>query len=48
MSLYKQLKDHCIKLVLGKASIPPGLAELHHYFKTYGPIRFKSRLRMST
>ncbi len=41
MSLYKQTKDQFIKLLLGKASVPSGLADLHHYFRTYEPITFR-------
>ncbi len=41
MSMYKQVKDRLIRLVLGTASVPSGLAELHHYFRSYGPIRFQ-------
>ena len=40
MSLYKQTKDQFIKFVLGKSSVPSGLADLHHYFRVYEPIRF--------
>lgn len=40
MSLYKQSKDQLIKLLLGKSSVPSGLADLNHYFRVYGPINF--------
>lgn len=42
MSLYKQTKDQFIKLLLGKASVPSGLSDLHHYFRTYDPINFRT------
>lgn len=42
MSLYKQTKDQLIKLLLGKASVPSGLSDLHHYFRTYEPINFRT------
>lgn len=41
MSLYKQLKDRLIRLLLGKDLVPSGLAELHQYFRSYGPIQFR-------
>jgi len=41
MSLYKQAKDQLIRLMLGKNSIPSGLAELNHYFRFNGPINFR-------
>ena len=40
MSLYKQTKNQLIRGLLGKASVPSGLADLHHYFRIYGPIDF--------
>lgn len=42
MSLYKEAKDQFIKFVLGKASVPSGLSDLHHYFRTYGAIHFRT------
>ena len=41
MSLYKQAKDHLIRLILGKNVAPQGLVELNHYFRMYGPINFR-------
>ncbi len=41
MSIYKQAKDHLIRFLLGKNSVPAGLAELHQYFRSYGPINFR-------
>ncbi|MEK7516284.1 MAG: hypothetical protein AAB562_01675 [Patescibacteria group bacterium] len=41
MSLYKQLKDQVIRVMLGKSAVPSGLAELNHYFRVYGPINFR-------
>ena len=40
MSVYKQLKDQCIKLLLGKDVVPSGLSELNNYFRVHGPIHF--------
>ncbi len=42
MSFYKQAKDHLIRLMLGKDAVPSGLADLNHYFRTYGAINFRS------
>jgi hypothetical protein len=39
--MYKQLKDRAARLILGGDTVPSGLAELHHYFRTYEPIHFK-------
>lgn len=41
MSLQKQFKDHVFRLVFGKSALPPGLVELNHYFRFYGPIHFR-------
>lgn len=41
MSLYKQAKDQFIRFMLGKNSVPSGLAELNHYFRFNGPINFR-------
>lgn len=41
MSLFKQLKNHLAKLVLGSNIAPRGLVELNHYFRFYGPIKFQ-------
>lgn len=40
MSSYKQAKDKLIKLLFGTSSVPSGLSDLHHYFRTYEPINF--------
>ena len=40
MSIYKQTKDRFIRLLIGKNSVPSGLAELNHYFRFYEPINF--------
>lgn len=40
MSLTKQLRDKVIRLLNGGRSVPAGLVELHHYFRTYEPIVF--------
>lgn len=42
MSFTKQAKDKFIKFMLGKASVPSGLAELNHYFRLYQEINFKN------
>ncbi len=42
MSLQKQIKDHLFRFVFGKSALPPGLVELNHYFRFYGPIHFRS------
>jgi hypothetical protein len=41
MSLQKQIRDSLIKLILGKEFVPSGLADLHQYFRLYGPINFR-------
>lgn len=41
MSITKQAKDQFIKFMLGKASVPRGLAELNNYFRLYKEINFK-------
>lgn len=41
MSIVKQTKDHVVKLLLGKTSVPRGLAELHQYFRMNEPIEFR-------
>jgi hypothetical protein len=41
MSFYKQTKDWLIRLALGRDAVPPGLVELHRYFRSYGPITFR-------
>ena len=41
MRIVKQTKDQMIKVLLGKTSVPRGLAELNHYFRVYGPIGFR-------
>jgi len=41
MSLYKQAKDHFIRFLLGKNTVPSGLAELNNYFRIHGPIHFR-------
>lgn len=45
MSLYKQAKDRFIRLMLGRGSVPSGLAELNHYFRFNGPINFRYELQ---
>ncbi len=40
--MYKEVKDQFIKLVLGKASVPSGLSDLNHYFRTYEAINFRT------
>ncbi len=40
MSLQKQAKDYFYRLVFGMSAPPPGLLELNHYFRFYGPITF--------
>ncbi|HCC83542.1 TPA: hypothetical protein DEP96_01700 [Candidatus Uhrbacteria bacterium] len=45
MSLYKQTKDQLIKMMLGSAAVPSGLAELHHYFRVYEPITFSHEVQ---
>jgi hypothetical protein len=40
MSLIKVAKDHAIKLLLGKETVPVGLADLQRYFRIYGEINF--------
>lgn len=42
MTVIKKTKDQLIKLLFGKSVVPAGLVELHHYFRLYGPINFKS------
>lgn len=42
MSLQKQAKDQLYRLVFGMSAPPPGLLELNHYFRFYGPIAFRS------
>lgn len=49
MSLFKQAKDILVKgrdkaasKVFGKTYVPSGLADIHHYFRTYEPINFKT------
>lgn len=41
MSIVKQTKDQLIKALLGKTSVPRGLAELHQYFRMNDPIVFR-------
>lgn len=41
MSMYKQLRDKAARLLLGGETVPSGLAELHHYFRVFGPINFR-------
>jgi propanediol dehydratase large subunit len=41
MSITKQTKDLFFRFLRGKKVVPSGLAELHHYFRMYEPIRFK-------
>lgn len=41
MSLYKQFKDHVVRFILGKGTVPSGLADLNYYFRMYGPIKFR-------
>lgn len=41
MSIVKQTRDQLIKAILGKASVPRGLAELHQYFRMNDPIEFR-------
>jgi hypothetical protein len=40
MSIIKQSKDHLIKLLLGKNSVPSGLFDSREYFRIYGGIHF--------
>ena len=40
MSILKKTKDQLIKFVLGSATVPRGLFELHQYFRLHGPIHF--------
>lgn len=42
MGITKKVKDQLIKLVLGKATVPRGLFELHQYFRHNEPISFRS------
>jgi hypothetical protein len=41
MSIYKQAKDRMIRFMIGKNAAPAGLVDLNHYFRVYGPIRFR-------
>lgn len=41
MSVVKVTKDHLIRVLLGKASVPRGLSDLHSYFRFNGPISFE-------
>ena len=41
MRVVKVTKDHLIRALLGKASIPRGLYDLARYFPMYGAITFK-------
>lgn len=41
MSIYKLAKDKFVRLLLGKSSVPSGLAELNRYFRLFGPIQFR-------
>jgi hypothetical protein len=41
MSIVKQTRDHIAKVLLGKSSVPRGLAELHQYFRMNDPIEFQ-------
>lgn len=41
MPLLKRVKDQLIKRLLGEASVPRGLFEIQHYFRTHDPINFK-------
>ena len=45
MSLQKQAKDYLIKFMLGSASVPSGLVDLHHYFRMYEPISFRYEIQ---
>lgn len=40
MSFHKRIKDHLIKLMLGKSTVPQGLVELFRYSRDYGAINF--------
>lgn len=40
MTFIKQTKDHLIKLLLGKMTVPRGLVELNQYFRIYKSIDF--------
>ena len=41
MSILKQIKDHLIKFLLGKNSVPSGLFESREYFRLYSAINFQ-------
>jgi hypothetical protein len=43
MSLLKRVKDHSIKFLLGRESVPRGLFELEQYFRAYGAINFNCK-----
>ncbi|MEK7451887.1 MAG: hypothetical protein AAB664_00965 [Patescibacteria group bacterium] len=42
MGLYKQTKDHFVRLILGREFAPQGLVELNHYFRVFDPIGFRT------
>ncbi len=41
MRIVKVTKDHLIRVLLGKASVPRGLYELAQYFRIYDSINFQ-------
>lgn len=41
MSITKIAKDHLVRLLLGKDSVPEGLVELNRYFRINDPIHFE-------
>lgn len=41
MFIYKKIKDHLIKLLLGSKTVPQGLFELSRYGRLFGYIHFK-------
>lgn len=43
MNPIKVVRDAIMKFLVGKSLVPMGLAELHKYFRRYGPISFKRR-----
>lgn len=45
MNLAKIVKDQIIRFFLGSDAVPKGLSELHHYFRSYGPINFRSEIQ---
>ena len=42
MHLIKRVRDSVVKFILGGHTAPQGLVELHYYFRTHEPIRFRN------